>query len=149
MKSVLPIFALVCGCAVHEAQGHKFSSLQSVAKSVCDVMTEPDPYLGQRIIIKGLYAQGPHRRLLHDRNCPEWDFSVSLSLRTEGDRTAERLVRKSFKKDPTVSVPVIFSGILATRVVMSGCTKSSCHEYSLQNAQLLAASPEADVPRGT
>lgn len=137
MKPVLLIFVLLAGCAAGEAKGLKFSSFQSVAKSVCEVMANPDPYLGQRIIIKGLFAQGPHRRLLHDRECPEWDLSVSLSDRVEGDPMVERLVRRSFQKNATVSVPVILSGTLAARVVMSGCKKPSCYEYSLEESQLL------------
>lgn len=139
MKAVLPILAIVGGCASEESRGHNPSSPAAGATTVCEVMAQPDAYVGRQVTVRGLYAQGPHGRLLHDRSCPEWDFKVSLSLRADGDPAAERLVRRAFREKPAESIPVIISGTLSARAVITGCTRPSCREYSLQDARILAA----------
>lgn len=142
MKGVVLIAALVSGCAVHHEPSRKFASLQLEAKSLCEVMANPRLYVKQRVMIKGIYVREPHQRVLYDADCPQWDFRVSHAFTVDGDPTAERLIKRAAKQDPTVSIPVIYYGTLAARVVIVGCTEPSCHSYSLQDAQLLAASPK-------
>lgn len=147
MKHPLLILTLLSGCAGLEAGEHEFLSLQAAAKSVCEVVADSNSYAGRRIITKGLLARGPHRQLLHDRNCPQWDFSVRHSLQADGDPAAERLVRRRFRKDPAGSIPVVYSGMLVVRDIISDCDRPSCHEYVLQDARLLATTPKATVAR--
>jgi hypothetical protein len=121
--------------------------MQIGAKSVCEVMAGPNSYASRRIVIKGIYFQEPHQRLLYDEDCPQWDFSVSHSSEG-GSRRAEAVVERFRKKHPTVRIPVVYSGIVTANVVVSGCTRPDCYRYSLEESKLLAASPHSLVPRG-
>jgi hypothetical protein len=147
MNRAILILILISGCSLHGEGRHQYSSMQHVAKSICEVMDDPSQYVGHRIIIKGTYFREPHRRLIYDDNCPEVGLSVSHSSNIDGDRTAARIVRRSFKTRPTGMVPVVYSAVLMAKILVSNCIKPSCYEYSLKEAQLLAASPQMDVPR--
>lgn len=140
MKRAIFIVFFISGCAVHGKRGQEFASLQSDAKSICEVMADPGAYAGRRIVIKGTYFREPHRRLIYDENCPDFDLGVSHSSRLEGDPAAERRVRRSLRAKPTGKIPVVYSAVLTPKALVGGCAEPSCYEYSLQEAQLLAAS---------
>jgi hypothetical protein len=146
IRAILLVF-LISGCSAYNADSPGFLVLRESSKSVCEVMNEPGRYVGRRILIRGIYFREPHRRLIYDDNCPKLDLSVSRSARESGNRIAERLVRRSFKIKPTGMIPVVYSAVLTSKVIDSRCSKPSCHEYSLQDARLLAAYPPRDMPR--
>ena len=128
MKPLLIVPILVSGCASIEARDHRFSSLQAEAKSVCEVLAEPNSYVGQRIMIRGIYWAEPHRRALYDDRCPDSDLRVKHALHHDGDPRAEAIINRFRKKHPTVRVPVVYSAVLASRVIIAGCTKPNCYE---------------------
>lgn len=132
---------ILMGCGSSQQPPRRFSSLQFAAKPFCEVMINPRPYVGRRILIKGIYVREPHQRILYDSACPQWEFRVSHSLKIDSNRAAERMVERAAKKDPTVSIPVVYYGTMTADLIISGCAKPSCYRYSLQDAQLLAASP--------
>jgi hypothetical protein len=115
--------------------------LQLEAKSLCEVMANPEGYAGRRILIKGTYFQEPEQRLLYDPHCPDWDVRVSHSLRVDEDPTAKRLIKQASKKDPTVNIPVVYDAIFTVSHWAPACSARECFHYSLEDAQLLAASP--------
>lgn len=141
MKPVVLLLAVVSGCAAHDGQEDVFLSLQANARTVCEVMADPNLYIDRRIIIKGTYFAEPHQRLLIDKTCPESSLRVSHSLRVKGNPKAKAIVEKFRKKHATVRVPVVYSATLTGRAVEIGCTEPSCYDYRLQDAQLLAAFP--------
>ncbi len=149
MKRAVLVFVLVSGCAAPDAGGESFRSLEAAAKSVCEVMADPAPYVGRRIILKGIYFATPHERLLVDHDCPQWDLRVSHSLRIDGRPKAEDIVDRYRKKHSTVRIPVVYSGIVTAHAVIQGCTEPGCHSYSLEESQLLAAFPRIALPLGT
>jgi hypothetical protein len=137
---LLPI-PFLSACAAPGQPSPRFSSLQLEAKTLCEVMDDPSRYAGRRVVMKGLYLQDPHHRRLYDAHCPEWDFSVSESFDVAGDPAAERLVKRGAKKDPTVSIPVVYVGTFTMGPFLIGCSERDCFHYSLEDSQLLAASP--------
>lgn len=146
MRGTIIIAALASSCVMHKAGEERSRNFFSEAKTVCEITSNPAIYLGRRLIIKGVLFEEPHERLLYDESCRELDLSVSHSLRLNGNQRAKTIVKKFRKKHPTVRVPVVYSGIVTVNVVIRGCTKSSCYRYSLEESQLLAASPQSQVP---
>jgi hypothetical protein len=132
---------LVSGCVSQARPTPTFSSLEPQAKTLCEVMENPQAYAGRRVLMKGDYVEDPHHRTLDDRRCPDWDFRVSESFTVDGDRTAQRLVRQARKKRVTVDIPVIYVGTFTVKPFIIGCSERNCQHYSLEEAQLLAASP--------
>jgi hypothetical protein len=149
MKRAALVFVFVAGCAAPGSGGERFRSLEAAAKSVCELMADPIPYVGQRVTLKGIYFATPHERLLVDRDCPQWDLRVSHSLQIDGRPEAEAIVDRYRKRHPTVRIPVVYSGIVTAHAVIQNCTKPGCHSYSLEESQLLAAFPRIAIPLGT
>jgi hypothetical protein len=141
MKSLLAALILVSACAAPDSSRQKFSSLQLEAKSLCEVMKDPSGYAGQRIVVKGIYGRQPHQRVLYDPSCGEWIVAVSHSLTAEGDAGAKRIVDRAAKKDPRGRIPVVYVGTFTMSHFLLACTERDCYNYSLEDAQLLAASP--------
>lgn len=141
MRRLAIVFAVLPSCAVGDAQGQTYPVLRNSALTICDVMSNPGLHVGRRITIQGVYLRAPHERLLYDGNCPSWTFIVIHSLERASSAAAERLVSRSIKKSPATGVLVIYSGTLAYKAVVAGCAAPTCLSYSLQDAQLLAASP--------
>jgi hypothetical protein len=148
MRVAVLVVALVCGCATDGERARKFEAVQTAAKTLCEVMADPDPFVGRRIVIKGIYFATPHERLLIDRACPQWDLRVSHAHEVDGDPGAEALVDRFRKKHPTVRIPVVYSGIVRAQDVFHGCTSPSCRRYSLEESWLLAAFPKTAFPVG-
>ncbi|HET9641208.1 MAG TPA: hypothetical protein VFP12_18610 [Allosphingosinicella sp.] len=149
MKRAVLVFVLVSGCAAPDSGGERFRALQAAAKSVCELMADPLPYVGRRLTLKGIYFATPHERLLVDRDCPQSDLRVSHSLQIDGSPEAEAIVDRYRKKHPTVRIPVVYSGIFTAHAVIRGCTEPGCYRFSLEESQLLAAFPRIAVPLGT
>jgi len=148
MRVAVLAFALVCGCATNGERRREFESVQAGAKTLCEVMVDPDSFVGRRIVIKGIYFATPHERLLIDRACPQWDLRVSHALDVDGDPGAEALVDRFRRKHSTVRIPVVYSGIVRAQDVIYGCTSPSCRAYSLEESWLLAAFPKTAFPVG-
>jgi hypothetical protein len=140
VKRAIFIVCLISGCALQGKREQEFASLQKGAKSICEVMADPNAYAGRRIVIKGTYFQEPHRRVIYDENCPDFDLSINHSSQLEGNPAAERRLRRSFKARLTGVIPVVYSAVLTPKALVLGCGEPSCFEYSLQEAQLLTAS---------
>src|SRR5688572_6416228 len=81
MKRALPMLVLICGCAGEGGRPQGFSGLEAEAKSVCELMADPAPYVGREIMLTGVYFATPHERLLVDPDCPQGSLRVSHSLR--------------------------------------------------------------------
>jgi hypothetical protein len=141
VKYATPVLFMLSGCAVNDAQTLPHSIVLSSAKSICELVLNRDMYLGKQVVITAKYGEGPHQRFLYDEDCADWSITVSNSPRGGGNPAARRLVQESFKRKPTIGIPVIYAGVLVVRLVMSGCTKPNCYSYSLQDAQIWAASP--------
>ena len=139
---------LLSSCAGQGERPEEFSSLQARAKSVCEVLADPATYVGQRIMIHGVYWAEPHRRVLYDDRCPDSDLRVKHALHADGDPRAAAIIVRFRKKHPTVRVPVVYSAVVASRVVIAGCTRPNCYEYLLEEALLLGAAPHSVIPRG-
>jgi hypothetical protein len=148
MKRALPMLVLVCGCAGQSGRPQGFSRLEAEAKSVCELMADPAPYVGLEIMLKGVYFATPHERLLVDPDCPKESLRVSHSIRFAGNPYARRVVDSFREKHETVRIPVIYSGTLAAHAVIQGCAKPSCHSYVLEESRLLAARPRIAIPLG-
>ena len=140
MKGLAIAFILISGCSAHDKSLERFSSLQLEAKTLCEVMEDPGRYAGRRVVMKGIYVQELHQRVLYDPNCREWDFRVSESLTAANDAAAARMVRQAAKTDPTVSIPVVYEGTFTMSHFLLDCTERNCYRYSLTDARLLAAS---------
>jgi hypothetical protein len=140
MRGVVLILILAASCATRQAPRREFVSVQAQAVSVCEVMADPNSYVGRRIVIKGIYFAEPHQRLLFNDSCPTSALRVVHSLRSDGDPRAEAIVNKARKRHRTVNIPVVYSGIFTANVFIQGCIKPSCFRYSLEESQLLAAS---------
>ena len=141
MKRAPIIWIFLSGCVAHEQPSPRFSSLELEAKTLCEVMESPSVYAGRRVVMKGVYVEDAHHRTLYDPHCSEWDFSVSESFTLEGDRTAERLVKQARRKRAVVDIPVVYVGTFTVSPFLIGCSERNCQHYSLEDAQLLAASP--------
>jgi hypothetical protein len=141
VKRALIMCLFLSACAAQERPSPRFSSLEVQAKTLCEVMENPSAYAGRRVVMKGDYIQDPHHRMLYDPHCPEWDFRVSESFTLEGDRAAERLVDRARKKRARVDIPVVYAGTFTVAPFLIGCPDRDCQHYSLEDAQLLAASP--------
>jgi hypothetical protein len=141
MRSLVVACILASACSAERAPPQKFASLQLEAKTLCEVMADPGRYAGRRIMMKGLYVQELHQRVLYDANCREWDFRVSHSLALASDAAAKNRVKQAAKKDPTVSIPVVYIGTFTMSHFLLDCTDRDCYRYSLEEAQLLAAAP--------
>src|SRR3954468_13760546 len=131
MRAFVILSTLVSGRAGQDEPLQRFSSLQLEAQTLCEVMEDPSRYAGRRIVMKGIYVQELHQRVLYDPNCREWDFRVSHSLTADSDRAAERMVKQAAKKDPTVSIPVVYYGIFTVSHFLLDCTERDCYHYSL------------------
>jgi hypothetical protein len=105
------------------------------------VKADPASYVGERIVIRGTYVEQPHERLLLDGACPGWNLRVSHSLQSAGNRKAVAMVRRLVKANPIARIQVVYSGVVKANVLIAGCTKPTCFRYSLEESQLLAASP--------
>lgn len=145
MRGALLLSAFAASCASAGGGELDFSSAQAGAKSICEVMADPSSHAGRRIVLKGIYFQEPHQRLLYDEACPQWDFRVSHASEGGAPR-AEAIVRRFRKKHPTVRIPVVYSGIVTANVVVLGCAAPGCVRYSLEDSKLLAASPHSLPP---
>ena len=141
MKYILILCMAVAGCAMTGERREKFASLQARAKSVCEVMADPNSRIGQHILVHGIFFSEPNRRVLYDERCPGSTFKVSHAMAVDGDPRAEAIVERFRKLHPTVRIPVVYSGIFRGRSIIQGCTTPSCSRYSLEEARLLAASP--------
>jgi hypothetical protein len=149
MRGLAIAFILISGCSGHNESLQRFSSLQLQAKTLCEVMEDPGRYAGRRVVMKGMYVQEPHQRVLYDPNCREWDFRVSESMTVGGDAAAKRMVKEAARKDPTVSIPVVYDGTFTMSHFLLDCSERNCYRYSLTDARLLAASPRgASLPQG-
>lgn len=138
MSRILAFFLIAAGCSSHNEQRYNIESLQKSAKSVCDVLADPRPYIGHYIIVEGVYKHDPHHRFLYDDACPNWELNVSHSIKEEKSSRIARLYR--LYRMPARKLEVVYSGIFAADVIVSGCTDLRCSRYSLQNAQVLAMS---------
>lgn len=143
MKHMLLIIAAVTGCTADEQRVDGFSSVKAQAKSVCEVMTNPSLYAGRKIIVHGIYFAEPHQRLLYDNTCKQLSFPVEHSVQAKGDRKATAIIEKFRKLHPTVNIPVVYSGTFVARKLTPDCADPSCYSYTLEEAQLLAASPRS------
>jgi hypothetical protein len=139
MKHVLLILFTLSGCV---AKTHDFhlSAMPTDAKSICELIDSREIYVGRRVVIAATFGEGPHQRFLYDDGCSNWLVGVSNSSR-RGNLAAIRLVKKSFEESPTAGIPVIYSGVLESHIVISGCSKPTCYSYSLVDGELLAAFP--------
>jgi hypothetical protein len=147
MKYIFFIIFL-SGCVAQTTDTEEFSYLGLEAKSVCEVLARRSQFVGQHLTVEGIYFQTPHERLLVDDDCPQWSLRVSHSLQVPGNREAEAVVERFRRVDPTVGIPVVYSGTLRATLVMSDCTDPSCYSYSFEQAQLLVASPRKRISRG-
>jgi hypothetical protein len=141
------IFLLVSACAAHGGGAREFRALQPGAKSVCEVMADPDAYVGRRIVVTGIYFATPHERLLVGRGC-DASFRVSEAMEIDGNPGAEAIVARFRRRHQTVRIPVVYSGDFTAHDVIFGCTKPSCRRYALEESQLLAAYPRIALPLG-
>jgi hypothetical protein len=141
MKSVPIICLLFAGCVAQERPTPRFASLEVQAKTLCEVMKDPSRYAGRRVVVKAIYGRQPHQRVLYDPSCDEWVVPVGHSMTAEDDRGANRIVKRPAKKEPRGRVPVIYAGTFTVSHFLLDCTESDCYHYSLEDAQLLAASP--------
>jgi hypothetical protein len=137
-RSVLS-FALLFGCSMVDERTHEFVLLEAKATSVCEIMAHPQMYLGRRVLAHGVYFQSPHQRYLIEKSCPQSEISVSESSTLHNSRMAMRILKQAEAENRTVNIPVIYSGIFRSDVVIAGCADPRCYNYSLQDAQLLAA----------
>lgn len=141
VRSTLLVALLVAACAANDRPTARFSALQLEAKTLCELMEDPDRYAGQRVVMKGRYVQEVHQRVLYDAHCPDWEFRVSHALAVKSDRAAARMVEQAAKKKPIVDIPVVYVGTFTVKPFIVGCSARNCQHYSLEDAQLLAASP--------
>jgi hypothetical protein len=148
MKRVMLLLFLLLACAAPQEPELKYLSVQAGAKTVCEVLADPNSYVGQGIVVKGVYFSTPHQRLLVDDDCPEGDFAVRESLDLDNDPEAEAIVDRFGRKHPTVRIPVVYSGIFKARAMLEGCSLPGCYDYSLEESQLLAAFPRIAMPLG-
>jgi hypothetical protein len=139
-RSLLLLFAMAA-CTTQNNRAPDLLSLQHQAKSVCEVMASPNIYLGSRILIRGIYWQDPHNRRLIDGACPQWGIIVRESYKLRADHRATKIIKRAYKKYPTVRAPVVYSGVFASRQTDLGCSLPGCYEYRLEDAQLLSAFP--------
>ncbi|HEU0097840.1 MAG TPA: hypothetical protein VFQ67_03605 [Allosphingosinicella sp.] len=148
MRVALIAAVLVSGCAADGGRIREFESVQAAAKTVCEVMADPDSLVGRRIVVEGIYFATPHERLLVGRGCGQWSLRVSQSLDLDGDPRAEAVVDRFRRKHPTVRIPVVYSGIVTAHSVIHDCAEPRCRTYSLEESRLLAAFPRIALPLG-
>jgi hypothetical protein len=148
MRLILVLAATVAGCASQDYGSVRFLSTQEEASTICEVMTDWRSYVGMRIIIRGVYFQEPHQRLLVDDDCPQWQLRVSHSEQIRSESRAVAIIKMFSKKDSTVRVPVIYSAVFTARPIIADCANPSCYIYTLENSQLLAAYPQSRTARG-
>jgi hypothetical protein len=141
MRCALIMSVLIAGCAAQDQSRSKLATLQREAKTLCELMEDPGRYAGRRVMIKAIYVRAPHHPALDDPDCPQSDFSISHSLTADNDPAAQRTLQRAMRKSPTVGVPVVYVGTFKVEPFITTCTERSCYHYSLENAQLLAASP--------
>jgi hypothetical protein len=140
MKRALIACLFAASCAAQGERPDEFQPLQARAKSVCEVLADPQAYVGRRITITGIYFAEPHQRLLVDDDCPDGSLPTSHS-KADGNPRAERLVERYRKRHATVRIPVVYSAILTGKSIIAGCSSPSCYRYALEEARLLAAAP--------
>lgn len=148
MRLILVLAATVAGCASQDYESSKFLPMKEKATTICEVMTDWSSYIGKRIIIRGVYFQEPHQRLLVDDDCPQWQLRVSHSEQLRSESRAVDIIKMFSRKDSTVKVPVIYSAVFAANPIIVDCVNPSCYRYALEDSQLLAAYPRSPTSRG-
>ena len=139
MRRAAIIFLLVTGCANKQYNSVNYAA-STTAKSLCDIMINPEQFIGQRIFVKGIYFREPHRRIIYDDNCPKFNLSVSHASHLSGNKLALNVLRRALKIRSTGMISVVYSAVLTVNSLEASCDTSTCYKYSLTEAQLLAAS---------
>lgn len=139
MSQYLPLrFILVAmllsACATDRIHVPEHWSLQEHSKTICEIMEQPDLYLGHRIVVRANAFNTPHERLVYDDACPKWKFEVHLR-------------RYSRRTEPKQREPVLWWGIFTSQAIIIGCKELDCYRYVLQDARRLPPSPASGLPR--
>lgn len=138
MNPRLTILVVLCGCTVRAEEVGSPSITEFKSETICHLIDNLDNYVGERVVVRGELGRVPHGMLLYDNSCPEWTLDVKGSAVIGDNREAAHIVNRHFKKTPTTSVTVTYTGVLTAKIVMTGCNRPSCYNYTLEEAQLLA-----------
>lgn len=139
MKRVLFIFIMVSSCVSGEYESYETVSIKNEVRSVCEVMDDPSLYLGRYILIKGVYYQDDHQRLLYDNNCSEWELSIVHRIDNFNNINKD-LLERIFRNNPRARIPVVYSGTIESIASIHGCNAKNCKKYSIRDANVLAVS---------
>ena len=110
------------------------------AISFCEMMKHRDRYVGQEVMVHGLYIMTPHRGEIFGAEC---DYD-SISLR--GDATVSRdkrvwsVIARASKQTHGARVPIVAKGIL--RAWSGPGITTTDNQVWLEHAQVVAADGE-------
>jgi hypothetical protein len=141
MIRVLVLTALLTtACTDSASLKSQHLSAFSRAVPVCELLAHPSKYLVQEIEVSGLYANGPHQRILYDPNCVPKELAIQITP-TSKSLSADRKMQKLLDAANGRGVRSVYQGLLVSEQVVGTCSDESCRKHKLTNARLLAMEP--------
>src|SRR5687768_5596592 len=109
---------ITCAMALSGCATLRSPSARAFAEAtpLCVILTNPKPYLGRRLLVRGYLSESPHGREFTDEGCERGFIPLRLSPET----VRARLLRSIFEAYASRSVgrsrgePVVRSGLFMT-----------------------------------
>jgi hypothetical protein len=124
----------LASCASTPISNPGFSSAYAKASPLCDLISRPDGFVGNRVTVRGLYALDPHARVLLDTSC-HGELEIHLAD-LEGALRRDRKMIRLFHRTGNIGVQAVYSGALRSSQVFGGCSETKCFAYTLVDAKL-------------
>jgi len=124
----------LASCAGTPISNPEFSSAYAKASPLCDLMSRPEAFVGNRVIVRGLFALVPHARVLLDTSC-HGELEIHLAD-LGGALNSDRKMTRLFHRTGNAGVRAVYSGALRSSQVIAGCAETQCFAYTLVDAKL-------------
>ena len=105
----------------------------------CQVISDPQQYVGKEVVVNAIYKDTPHRELIYGSGCPKRYVYINGSSARRDNRSARSTLWRAVRKNPTAEVRVLLRGVLQERPDITPCLREACMRYELDEAQLIVA----------
>lgn len=138
MIRALILALLLASCATPQTSDAATDQLFKTAIPFCTMIAERQRYVGKRVLVSGLYILTAHGGQIYGNGCRSQSIDLHGAIHIQRDERAASIVKSALQHKRTARVPVVYQGTVKARQVFP-CSDDSCLEYSLDEAQLLAA----------
>jgi hypothetical protein len=132
-------FALVCvSCAPTPRIVGQERFGQAI--SFCEMMAHPDRYVGQQVLVRGLYIMTPHQGEIYGAECKASSIALQGDVTVSRDKRVWSVIGRASKQIPGARVPIVARGVL--RAWSGPGITTNGNQFWLERTEVLAADGE-------